>query len=359
MSLNSLTTVFVGNCQVGALAALHKRIVSPIDGGETVYIANYESASPEQLRTIAEARTLVTQVLDFVPKIGDLPTGGTVHLVPHITAAFLWPCTGQPHPHNQPHRFSDASGPYNAELGDSFLNRMVLDGIDADEAVRRFMDTDIAALRHVDRVMELMLEKQRSRDEACGFRFADFIEANFRSVPLFRSPNHPGVALTLIYVAEVFARLGVESRIIEEWKARPWEDIFPATETPIHPSIARHFGLAYATPETRYRYFYEGAFTCEEYAGRYMRYTWDPLVGEGIELTMTGAHDAAIEVLRRAVVTSPRSATAHAILGDLLSVRGHLKEALSMARTAHELEPENAHFRQRLSQITEQVSAAA
>jgi tetratricopeptide (TPR) repeat protein len=296
-------------------------------------------------------------VLDFAPRIGDLDTAATVHLVPHVTAAFLWPCSGRPHPKNQPHRYSDASGPYNGELGDSYLDRLILDGVPPDEAVARFMEADIAGLRNAERMQEIVLEKQRSRDAMCGYAFADFIDANFRTKKLFRSPNHPEIPLSILLASEVFGRLGVDGKIIEGMQANPPGGLFPPTETPIHPSILRHFGLNFLHVETRYRFFEEGSFTCAEFAKRYMQYEWNPLLGEGYELARNGQRDAAIEVFRRAVQRSPRSAAGRASLSDLLATRGELDEAVILAVEAHALEPQNAHYRSRLDHITSQLEA--
>jgi tetratricopeptide (TPR) repeat protein len=352
------TIVFVGNCQIGTLARLYKQLVPSEHGDDVIYLASYENATDEQLRTVAEADILVRQVLDFVPKIGDLETSAAVHLVPHVTAAFLWPCTGVQHPKNRGHRYIDASGPYNAELGDSFLNRMILDGVDPDEAVLRYMEADIVALRKVERMAEIVLEKQRSRDVACGYRFADFIEANFRSKPLFRSPNHPEVPLTMQLAGEVFERLGVDSNIIENMQANPPSGLFPATETPIHPSVARHFGLAHINPATRYRFYDEGRYTSAEFAGRYMRYEWNPLLGEGYELARSGDRDSAIEVLTRAIQATPRSAAGHSVLSDLLASKGDLLQAVKVAEEALALEPDNPHYRARAAHIKSQLGHA-
>ena len=355
--VNRRTIVFVGNCQLGALAALYRAAVPPELGNEVIYLPSYEAASADQLRQIAEADILLKQVLDFAPRIGDLATNAAVHLVPHVTAAFLWPCSGQPHPKNAPHRYSDGSGPYNGELGDSFLNRMILDEVDPTEAVQRYMAIDFAATRRVDRMQEILMEKQRSRDRACGYAFADYIDANFRSMNLFRSPNHPEMPLSLLLASEVFGRLGVDAGVIESLLAKPPIALFPPTETPIHPSIISHYGLKYCHAETRYRYFDEGRYTCEEFAARYMIYEWNPLLGEGYELMRAGNREAAIDTLGQAVERSPRSPVACSVLSDLLAVSGRLTDAVEIALRAHELEPDNNHYLARYRHLASQLSA--
>ena len=126
--------------------------------------------------------------------------------MPHVAGAFLWPYTGQSHPKNAAAPFLDEAGPYPAELGDSFLNRMIVAGVPAEQAVQTYLSTDVATVRRVDRLQELVLDKQRDRDLACGYGFADLISARFRQERLFRSPNHPEVRLTMMLAGEVFAR---------------------------------------------------------------------------------------------------------------------------------------------------------
>lgn len=351
------TIVFVGNCQLGSLASLYRHVVPAATGDQVVYLASYEDASDQARRTLEAADIVVRQVLDFVPRIGDLKTRAAVHLVPHLAAPFLWPCTGQPHPLNAPHPYSDPSGPYNAEIGDSFLNRLILEGIDPEEAVNQYMAADVASLRRVDRMQEIVLERQRARDLACGYRFADFVDAHFRTTRLFRTPNHPEMSLAMVLAAEVFGRLGLDNALIEQMRAAPPIAMFPPTEAPIHPSVIAHYGLTWADEATRYRYFDEGYFSFSEYATRYMRYEWNPLLGEGYHLAREGQIFEAIILLRRAVVRSPRSAAGHAVLSDLLARAGELVEAANLAQVAFDLEPANTHYRSRLEHLRGLVQA--
>jgi hypothetical protein len=353
--METQTVVFVGNCQLGTLASLFRQFALPDAPSNVVYLPSYESATPEQLRTAAAADIVLHQILDFVPKIGEFETRAAVHFVPHVTGAFLWPCAGQSHPKNQPHLYSDPSGPYNAELGDSVLNRMILDNVDPDEAVIRFMNTDIAALRRVDRMKEIILEKQRARDLLSGYRFADFIDGCFRTRRLFRSQNHPEMPLTLLLASEVFGRLGVDSGTINRMNTEPPGALFPPTETPLHPSIISHFGLCYADVNSRYRFYDEGSFTCSEYARRYMNYEWNPLLGAGYEQANSGHTDTAIQTLTRAVEISPRSPSGRSVLSDLLATIGAWPEALVFAGQALELDPQNIHYKNRLEHISSQI----
>jgi tetratricopeptide (TPR) repeat protein len=345
--------VFVGNCQLGMLADVYRRLVA-VETDDTVdYVPAYENAGAEQRQLIADAEEVVVQVLDFAPRIGKLDTGGKVHLVPSVRGTFLWPHTGQPHPRNAPAPLLDRSGPYPLEIGDAFLNRMIARNIAAAEAVAIYMATDIAQERDVDRRYAIMLEQQRKRDRACGYEFADFIEQNFRKQKLFRTPNHPESGLSMMLAAEVFDRIGVDTRIIDAMRAKPPTELLPVTETPLHPSIIAHFGLGYASQETRYRYFNEGGFTFAEYAFRYMTFTWNPALAEALHLYRINRPDEAVSGLERALKLSPRSALGHYVLAELMARNGRLREAIELAFKAVLLEPSNVHFQARLDHLLE------
>lgn len=349
--------VFVGNCQLDGLARLYRRVAAGPEE-DVVYLASYQEADADQRALVARADVLLRQVLEFAPVVGELETSAEVHLVPHIGAAFLWPCTGRAHPRNAPAPFLDESGPYPAELGDSFLDRLIATGVPAEQAAQTYLATDIASVRSAARMAEIMLERQRARDRLCGTGFADLISERFRDEQLFLSPNHPAPPLAAILANEVFRRIGVTAEVLAGLAAAPPDGLFPPTETPIHPSIIAQFGLTFVTRDSRYRYFNEGRFSCAEFAARYMRYEWNPLLAEAFHIYWSGDEDAALTAFIRAVPTAPRSAIARLVLSELLGPRGRMDEALEMARQAVELEPDNLECRRRFEWVSAKVHEA-
>ena len=335
------SVVFVGNCQLGALAGLYKRFVAEEYEDSVHYLASYQECNAAQLQIAAEADILLHQVLDFAPKIGDLPTKAKIYLVPHISGAFLWPHGGQAHPKNGPPPFGDPAGPYNAEIGDSFLNKQIASEVDPDEAVALYCNTDVAVTRRVDRLKELVLERQKSRDNVCGYDFASFIEENFRTNRLFRTQNHPDEMLSKVLAIAVFEKIGVARPILDRIMSQKTLGIFPATCAPLHPTVISFFDLTFLDTSARYRYFDEGGYTFTEFAGRYMRYQWNMLLEEGYHLMRSGRHDDAIRTLRRAVSESPRSASGRYALANLLRAKGDLAGAAEISEEAFGLEPSN------------------
>jgi len=336
--------VFLGNCQAGTLASLYREVIAPETGEKVAYVASYVTAGADAQETVARARVLVRQVLDFAPATADLRSDGRTVLAPLVSAPFLWPCSGTKHPSNAPAPYLDEAGPYGAEIGDSFLNRLITRGVPAREAVAEYLAADIVTQRRVDAMHEMILTKQRSRDEACGgYPFAEFIESRIYSEKLFRTANHPELPLTFLIAEEVFGRIGVPDHLISRLREYKGQ-LFPKTEAPIHPSIARHFGLTYVNAGTRYRYFDEGSFTFLEYALRYMDYVWNADLPLGIHLSHTDNKQEAVAVLRRALATSPRSALGHSVLSTLMAQAGNLAEAVILAWQAVELAPGDEHL---------------
>jgi tetratricopeptide (TPR) repeat protein len=350
--------VFIGNCQTDTLAVLYRAIVAPRTGERVSYLASYLGADAAAAATVASADVVVRQVLDFAPRTDELEAQARSVLVPLIAAPFLWPCSGRAHPRNAPAPYLDPSGPYDAELGDSFLDRMIAREVPAEAAVAEYLATDIVALRHVDRMQEISLQRQRAREHACGgYGLTDAILARLGREKLFRTVNHPERALTLLLAAEVFERIGVPAECLDALPQYPGP-LFPATEAPIHPGIARHFGLSYGDAAARYRFFDEGRFTFAEYAYRYMNYEWNPDLPHGLHLAHSGYPLQAILLLRQAVAASPGSATGHAVLGDLLAAQGRPEEATACARRALELEPDNAHYQGRYAHLRSLTESA-
>lgn len=349
------SVVFVGNCQLGALAGLYKRFVADACGDSVHYLASYQESSAAQRQIASEADILLHQVLDFAPKIGDLPTRAEVYLVPHLSGAFLWPHGGRAHPKNGPPPFGDPAGPYDAEIGDSFLNKLIISEVDPDEAVALYSRTDIAVTRRVDRLKELVLERQQSRDNACGYDFASFIEANFRTKRLFRTQNHPDDTLSKVLALSVFEKMGVASEILGRVMAQDSLGIFPPTCAPLHPAVINFFGITFLDPDTRYRYFDEGGYTFTEFSGRYMRYQWNALLEEGYHLTRMGCHDEAIRTLRLAIAESPRSASGRYALANLLHAKGDVASAAEISGEAVNLEPSNDLIRRQWESLRAQA----
>ncbi|WP_428483368.1 WcbI family polysaccharide biosynthesis putative acetyltransferase [Rhodopila sp.] len=344
--------VLIGNCQIDAMAKLYRQFVAARTGDTLEVIPSYQDLTPAGQLAIEQADVVVEQLLDLRPRADttDLGGGRPRLLVPMVTAAFLWPFAGQQHPRNTPPSFM-TTGPYGGEAGDSYLNRMIAANVPAEQAVETYASLDVRTRVNLDRLYELVMDRQRSRDETTGYQIAGVIERYFRQEQTFLSPYHPNVRIAVTLAAQFFEQLGAERDDIERMRIGTRATPFPKDELPIHPGVGRHFGLSFASADQKYRFMNEGSFTFREYALRYMRYEWNDALEEGLSLLRAGRHEQARPCLDAALLRSPRSAAAHDALSHVLSQQGAHDQAFAAVRRAIELKPDFAPYHAHLGNL--------
>jgi tetratricopeptide (TPR) repeat protein len=355
-ALRSRQIVLIGNCQMQAMAGLYKRFVAGRAGDVVKHVPSYEDLTDDHRDAIQQADVVVEQLFDLKPQAETegLSTTAPRIFIPMVTAAFLWPFAGSPHPKNTSYPYL-TGGPYGGEAADSYLNRLIIAGVDPEEAVETYANLEVNSRVNLNRLFEIVMERQRSRDEAAGYQIADIMEKHFRTEQIFLSPYHPNVRIATALASQFFAQLGAERDEIDRMRDCTRITPFPKSELPFHPSVVRHFGLDFVAPDRGYRYMNEGLFTFREYALRYMRYEWNDALEEGLHLTHIGKVDQAGERLTLAVKHSPLSAAGYSALSHALNHRGLIDEAIAAQRRAVELEPESASYRASLGNLLRQA----
>lgn len=349
--------VLIGNCQVQAMMGMYKRFVAGRTGDILHYVPSYEDLTDEHRTAVRQADMIVEQLFDQKQQADtDILSSTTAPriFIPMVTAAFLWPFAGSPHPKNAGCPFL-AGGPYGGEAADSYLNRLILAGVEPEEAVETYANLDINSRVKLDRLFEIVMDRQRTRDETAGYRIADLMEQHFRTEQIFLSPYHPNVRIATALASQFFAQMGAEDDEIERMRDCTRTTPFPKGELPFHPSVCRHFGLDFVTPDRRYRFMNEGLFTFREYALRYMRYEWNDALEEGMHLSHIGKLDEARERLTAGIARSPLSAAGYSALGHALDRQGASEEALTALRRAVEIEPEAASYHATLGNLLRQA----
>ena len=335
--------VFVGNCQARAVRNAYENFVSPWTGDTATFVDAYEFAPARATEILHGADVVVGQVAEFRSNIDidTVPASVRKLKIPVVSGGFLWPFGGQPHPRTISLPYMPL-GPYSAEIGDSYLNRLINKGMDPEEAFERYLNLDIHKTVNLDRLLELNLEKQRNRDTLTDFRVGDIIEKYFRDERLFLTPYHPNLRVARYLIKETFRKLGVEQAAIDRMESCLTTPPFPRLENPIHPSVQRHFGLKYAGADQRYRYHSEGTFTFAEYVKRYLRFDWNQPLEEAFVLSREKKHEQAVVRFKHALELSPNSSDGYLGLSGVLDRLGRTAEAIAAARMAVELEPDNA-----------------
>lgn len=339
------TIVFAGNCQAVALGGVYARHIAPYLN-QQVTILDLHPSLPADLRLqnlqrLRTADIVVEQIFD-PPRLlppNTLPPGTRHAAFPTVAGAFYWPFSQHPHPRNRPGPIVGPDGAYPGEIGCRQLNRLIEQGLPADEAVERYAAMDLAALAHLDRFLHLHLERQKRRDEMAGVATHDFIQARLATERLFLTPGHPNLALFSLVAGQVFETLGVPYSLAEFTLRALRITPFPHDEAPIHPSIAAHLQLGFVDSTTTYRYRHEGRFSFDQFIRRYVAYHWDETLEAGIQLAH-GEHPArALPLLREGLRDCPQSVAGWKALGIALSSQGETTAAIEAATRAIELDP--------------------
>lgn len=339
--------LFYGNCQMLHIFQVYSEQVVPLTGDSVRYLdMNFADFAREGVAAAFQrAEVLVDQVFDTPDPIPPALLAGIRRRlrVPNIRGDFIWPYgTREKHPNAE--KFPKYTGDYYAgEFGDSFLNRMVLEGVPADEAVARYMAVDFVRQRHLPRILELTLDRQRRRDALTGIAVADFLEANLRRTKLFLSPGHPAEILLNRITRPVLAEL-VEPALVERALSGQYVG-FPAWRiAPVHPGVVRTLGLDYLPESHRFLVYDEAFLSFPEYARRYVLGETLPEFRAALREGRTAPRPATLKLIDRALEKAPMSPRARAVRAQLLRLLGRAAEAVPELLKAVDLEPENPQW---------------
>ncbi|MGC8524974.1 MAG: WcbI family polysaccharide biosynthesis putative acetyltransferase [Acidibrevibacterium sp.] len=357
--------VFVGNCQAQALTDAFNRHIAPFTGERGFHVPAYHDLDEASRATLASADVIVDLVFDFAQRtnIAELGLDKPVVTVPYVNCNFLWPYAYEEHPSNAQEEFI-AHGPYPAQLGDAYLNRLIRENVPAEDAAARYLDLDINQKVRLDRRLEMNLALQKQRDEKTGFEVASLMERHFREEPIFLTPDHPNRRIFLHVVERCFEQLGVPSPLITRLPHVIRRSFFPQEALPVHPRLAAHFGLAWANEATRYPFWLDGDFTFAEFVHRYLRFAYDKDFAKALGLCNIA--DQRLEViarLRAGLTVHPESHRAWSLLSHILIAVKDIDGAVDAAKQAmmfarHDAE-HAAHLGNLLTNVGEIAAAGA
>jgi hypothetical protein len=302
--------VFAGGQQMRALARIYRAEVASETDEDIVFIGAEAIARDAARRAMDAADVLVSEMRDegSILSEGMLRPGADLLRVPHLMADYLWPNAGRPHRLNRG-EFIVPGGPYPADFGDAFLDRMMDGGVSEDEAVERYLAIDLASEERVDALRDARHATQLRIDQATGFAMADFIAGNFRDTALFLSRERPGLPLVRRLAAMLFRRLDADPGKAGRITQSP----YPGGSLPIHPSVVQHFGLTCLAADRRSPMNDEGRFTFEEYCRRYYRFEWNEALHMAIQRASEDPRSA-IPQLESALLRSPGSRRGQRVL---------------------------------------------
>lgn len=188
--------------------------------------------------------------------------------IPYPIFPPLWPFHVYDPRNDAPDRALFPHGaPAHYPYGDGVVLRMMRQGLPKEEIIRRYLDMDVSDEIGLDALLEKSIEIQAVKEENTDVKVLDFVASEFRRQPTFLTMNHVGNP-TLIHMADqILGRLGCAP--LGPFAHRGLFHLV-SPQMPIHPSVIRHFGLTYVTPESRYAFDAFRNLTLEEYLSFYI-----------------------------------------------------------------------------------------
>jgi hypothetical protein len=133
--------------------------------------------------------------------------------------------------------------------GDSFVVELMRDGVPPEEIITRYLSLDVATRVDLDSLLSWSLSFMQRNDSGASFKVTDFIVDQFRSRRLFSTVNHASNQL-LFYLANQILR-SLDCATLPKCLLDRLQPLV-RLEMPIHPSIGRHFGVAWLDEGTRH-----------------------------------------------------------------------------------------------------------
>ena len=161
---------------------------------------------------------------------------------------------------------------------DPFAARLAGMDLTDDALFDTYMEMTEAATVDLDRLLAADVARWQAEDRKHDVQLAAFLEAGFRATRLFTTPYERGAGVLRAITLQLFATPVLQDsfdsgtlrtaldRLMQGWLAS-------RQELPVHPRVARHFGLEWWSPDLRYRML-GNRFTFRDYIIRYIR--WSP-----------------------------------------------------------------------------------
>jgi tetratricopeptide (TPR) repeat protein len=351
MQSRNRRVVFVGNCQARRLQEFYRDHLASFSEDTTECVVSYEPLSKRVQEILKSADVIVAQAVDseMPVDVSKIDVSANVIWYPNVTGVFLWPYSSEAHIRNQSLPwFHD--GPYGDQFGDRWLNRAIAANLPPEDVVDQYLELDIAKKINLDRLFELHIDRAHQRDARTDFALTPIIERCFREERLFLTPANLDLPLFIPLARGVYEQLGAPAREVDRVLDSLWRSVFPALDLPVHPSVARHFGLKFITPETRYRVPGGERISFTEWVSRYVRYQWNDDLLQGLHAAWkvheAGADaDTALALLRRGLDGTSGSAVAYDCIARLLLLNGDEAGAFEAVRQAAAAEPDSPGYR--------------
>jgi hypothetical protein len=333
---------FIGNCHADVLSRVLKYAYSDDPSLEIRHFRSYSDLIDEERTFIADSKLVVRQTADFSTAAGKIDFGRALVVpFPLVTGQFLWPFNTRDHPQNK------------MSVGDSRDSNFFVSTVTDWQVIRLmssrninqksecneiesllddYLALDYAKLTNLDRLFELSRAKMRQATEMVGYDLWAIVERDFRTLPAFVTPLHPADHIMLALCEEVLPRCGfpIDKKTITTAFHEIYDgDYMFAYGAPIHPSVARHFGLNIGGNTPVFRFNCDGFINARDFARRIVMHDAHQPVREALSMLHKGATgDSVIASLEELAPKQAENPMFFLHYGNLLFRLGRHEDAL-------------------------------
>ncbi|EPR37195.1 hypothetical protein dsx2_1138 [Desulfovibrio sp. X2] len=210
------------------------------------FLAPGEASDPRRfLDEIAGSRFFFYQRNEFLDDafLASLPLTLRASPIPYVTSKIYWPSMLDQN--TEPRLLCCEQNPYGyIPFRCGVLEEMIDSGWDDERIVSRYTAARLDELLDLDEHFERQIGHLRKLDGSCDIKVADFVESRVRETMLFHIFNHPAIPVMRHMADGMLDLLGLPLDL-----PRDVPDKFVHSQLPVHPSVARAYGLAFAAED--------------------------------------------------------------------------------------------------------------
>ena len=153
-----------------------------------------------------------------------------------------------------------------SEFGDFFLDKLIAMGLNKSEIMHIYLHGNLERKYDLQGIFEESVAIERKKEVACLVQTVDLVLEKFKHEQVFYTINHPSPWLLALVGEAIFKELGLP--LCANFYAQ-FPDPYPELQVPVHPQLAKIYGLKFAGQETRYN-VYGKMKTFAEYTSNYI-----------------------------------------------------------------------------------------
>ncbi len=257
------TVALYGNCQAEYLVLMLEHVPALSERFAFAPVTNHGARIPADRRTLPASLShaaIYWEQFDQHPRVdlrervrARLPSDCRVVRYPSLGMTALWPFAA-------PDAREGANGSESFPFADRVALELAGEGVPRDVAFDSYLERSRASMPALDRLLERDRRTIERRDAACDVRIGDAVFAHLRTRYDFWAWTYASGALVAELVLRLVQATPEMHDILEpdlDLQLAAIAEMAPgqsSLQVPIHPDVIEHFGLAYVTADSRYRW---------------------------------------------------------------------------------------------------------